>query len=72
MEKKELLLLQKHDISLVLTDLKMPKVDGVELLKVAKTISPEIEVILITGYGTVEDTVEVMNSSGRLILSKNR
>src|SRR5512136_1610715 len=53
-------LLQKHDIPLVLTDLKMPKVDGAELLKVAKTISPDIEVILITGYGTVEVAVEVM------------
>ncbi len=53
-------LLQKYDIPLVLTDLKMPKVDGAELLKVAKTISPDIEVILITGYGTVEVAVEVM------------
>ena len=53
-------LLQKYDIPLVLTDLKMPKVDGAELLKVAKTISADIEVILITGYGTVEVAVEVM------------
>ena len=52
--------LQKHDVALVLTDLKMPKVDGAELLKIAKTISPDIEVILITGHGTVEIAVEVM------------
>jgi two-component system response regulator HydG len=38
----------------------MPKMDGVELLKVAKTIHPEVEVILITGYGTVDTAVTAM------------
>ena len=38
----------------------MPKMDGVELLKVAKTIRPEVEVILITGYGTVDTAVTAM------------
>lgn len=53
-------LLQKEVVALVLTDLKMPKVDGAELLRITKTISPDIEVILITGHGTVEVAVEVM------------
>ena len=53
-------ILQKNEIAVVLSDLKMPKVDGVELLKITKTISPDIEVILITGHGTVEVAVEVM------------
>jgi two-component system response regulator HydG len=53
-------ILRKEDIHLVLTDLKMPKMDGVELLKVAKTIRPEVEVILITGYGTVDTAVTAM------------
>jgi two-component system response regulator HydG len=53
-------ILQRNDIALVLTDLKMPKVDGPELLRITKTISPDIEVILITGHGTVEVAVEVM------------
>jgi two-component system, NtrC family, response regulator HydG len=53
-------ILRKESIHLVLTDLKMPKMDGVELLKVAKTIRPEIEVILITGYGTVDTAVTAM------------
>ena len=53
-------ILRKEFIHLVLTDLKMPKMDGVELLKVAKTIRPEIEVILITGYGTVDTAVTAM------------
>ena len=53
-------ILRKELIHLVLTDLKMPKMDGVELLKVAKTIRPEVEVILITGYGTVDTAVTAM------------
>jgi len=52
--------LRREKIHLVLTDLKMPKMDGVELLKVAKTIRPEVEVILITGYGTVDTAVKAM------------
>jgi len=52
--------LRKEEIHLVLTDLKMPRMDGVELLKVAKTIRPEVEVILITGYGTVDTAVTAM------------
>jgi two-component system response regulator HydG len=53
-------ILRKEFIYLVLTDLKMPKMDGVELLKVAKTIRPETEVILMTGYGTVDTAVTAM------------
>lgn len=52
--------LRSEFIHLVLTDLKMPKMDGTELLKVAKTIRPDIEVILITGYGTVDTAVMAM------------
>lgn len=53
-------ILQQNTIDVLLTDLRMPKVDGLELLKIAKTISEDIEVILITGHGTVELAVGVM------------
>ncbi len=53
-------ILQQNTIAVLLTDLRMPKVDGLELLKIAKTISENIEVILITGHGTIEVAVEVM------------
>jgi signal transduction histidine kinase/DNA-binding response OmpR family regulator len=45
---------------LVLSDIKMPKADGIELLTLIKKLSPETEVIMITGYATVENAVEAM------------
>src|SRR5512145_1726580 len=55
-----LAVLSKEKIDLVLSDLKMPDGDGVELLKSIKKNYPDIEVILLTGYGTVENAVEAM------------
>jgi len=48
----------KYD--LVITDLKMPHVDGLHLLKFVKEVNPESIVIMITGYGTVNSAVEAM------------
>ena len=45
---------------LVITDLKMPKVDGMQLLRTVKTRWPEVNVIMITGYGTIRSAVEAM------------
>ncbi len=41
----------------VLTDVKMPKIDGMEFLKRAKTVSPASIVIMMTAFGTVEQAV---------------
>ncbi|HOI74170.1 MAG TPA: sigma-54 dependent transcriptional regulator [Syntrophales bacterium] len=45
---------------LVLTDLRMPRIDGLELLSFIKEINPDALVILITGYGTVNTAVDAM------------
>ena len=45
---------------IVITDLKMPGVDGIELLHKVKEVCSEAMVIVITGYGTVESAVEAM------------
>ncbi len=45
---------------LVVTDLKMPKVDGMQLLRTVKARWPEVNVIMITGYGTIRSAVEAM------------
>jgi DNA-binding NtrC family response regulator len=45
---------------LILTDLRMPRVDGLELLSFVKEINPDALIILITGYGTVNTAVDAM------------
>ncbi|MFQ5649999.1 MAG: sigma-54-dependent transcriptional regulator [bacterium] len=47
-------------IGIVLTDLKMPGMDGIELLKKAKELKPEIEIIVMTGYGTIKNAVQAI------------
>lgn len=54
----EALLADKYE--LVITDLRMPQVDGLELLKFAKELRDDIIVILITGYATVDSAVDAM------------
>lgn len=53
-------LIDQHDIDVVLTDLVMPGADGIEVLSHAKKTLVHSEVILMTGYGTVESAVEAM------------
>lgn len=53
-------LLQSHHYDFVFTDLKMPAMDGVEVTKSVKHLRPDIDVIIITGYATVETAVECM------------
>jgi len=52
--------LQTHSVDVMLTDLRMPGMDGLELMKVAATISPQTQMIMLTAYGTVENAVEAM------------
>ena len=47
-------------VNVVVADLKMPGMDGIELLKGIKAVSPATEVVIITAYGTVERAVEAM------------
>jgi DNA-binding NtrC family response regulator len=53
-------LLKGGSFDLVLTDLKMKKVDGMQILKTCKELYPDTEVIMITGYATVESAIESM------------
>lgn len=53
-------LIQKHHYDFVFTDLKMPQMDGVEVCKAVKHLRPDIDVIIITGYASVETAVETM------------
>jgi CheY-like chemotaxis protein len=53
-------LLKKNDYDFVFTDLKMPIMDGVEVVKAVKHLKPEVDVAVITGYGTIETAVATM------------
>lgn len=53
-------LAQTRHYDFVFTDLKMPVMDGVEVVKSAKHMRPDIDIIIITGYATVETAVECM------------
>jgi len=55
---------------LLLTDLKMPGMDGIELLRTARTVSPTTEVIVMTAYGTVEIAVEAMKEGAYDFVTK--
>lgn len=58
--KEAIGLIQKHDYDFVFTDLKMPEMDGVDVTKTVKHIRPDIDVIVITGYASIETAVETM------------
>ncbi len=49
-----------NDVNLILTDMKMPGKDGISLLHDVKEFAPDIPVILITAYGTIESAVQAM------------
>jgi two-component system NtrC family response regulator len=60
MEALEILNHANADVDLVLTDMKMPVMDGIELLEKIKTINSHLPVMMMTAYGTVEKAVEAM------------
>lgn len=52
--------LKKEAFDLVITDLRMPKISGMEILQAVKAVSPAVPVILITAYSTVDSAVQAM------------
>jgi two-component system response regulator HydG len=63
-------LLADTHADLVITDLKMKSMDGLEVLKAVKGRSPDTEVLMITGYGTVETAVEAMKLGAADFITK--
>ena len=53
-------LMEREKFDIVLTDLKMPDMDGLEVLKIIKKRWPDVQVIIITGYGTISTAVQAI------------
>lgn len=63
-------LIKKEDYDLVLCDIKMPKMDGVEVLEAVKKIKPEVPIVMISGHGDLETAVNTMRLGAFDYISK--
>ncbi len=63
-------ILQQREFDLIITDLKMPGMSGIEVLKSVRTLQPDIPVILITGYASIDTAVEAIKNGASDYISK--
>ncbi|MBT3741567.1 MAG: sigma-54 dependent transcriptional regulator [Polaribacter sp.] len=63
-------MIKNNDYDLVLCDIKMPKMDGVEVLEKAKKIKPEIPFVMISGHGDIDTAVNTMRLGAFDYISK--
>ncbi len=63
-------LLDEHQFDVVLTDLRMEKVDGIQVLKRCRELYPDTEVIMITGYATLETAIDAMKQGAFYYIAK--
>ncbi len=62
--------IKANDYDLVLCDIKMPKMDGVEVLEAVKKIKPEIPIVMISGHGDMETAIQTMRLGAFDYISK--
>ncbi|HMC01879.1 MAG TPA: sigma-54 dependent transcriptional regulator [Flavobacteriaceae bacterium] len=62
--------IKKEDFDLVLCDIKMPKMDGVEVLEAVKKLKPEIPIVMISGHGDLDTAVNTMRLGAFDYISK--
>lgn len=62
--------IKNNDYDLVLCDIKMPKMDGVEVLEAVKKIKPEIPMVMISGHGDMETAIQTMRLGAFDYISK--
>ncbi len=62
--------IKEHDYDLILCDIKMPKMDGVEVLEAVKKLKPEIPMVMISGHGDLDTAVNTMRMGAFDYISK--
>jgi two-component system, NtrC family, sensor kinase len=81
--RESLTILEKEPVNLLLVDIRMPEMDGFQLIDHARALQPELAVVVMTGFGTVETAIEALRrganglvlkpfSSGELVQSVQR
>jgi DNA-binding NtrC family response regulator len=63
-------LLGQHEFNLVITELKMPQMDGIEVMEIVKRRDPDIPVIVITAFGTLEAAEEAVHQGAYDFITK--
>ena len=65
-----LTLLKEHEVDIIISDIKMPRMDGLDFLKKVKEINPDIYVVMMTAFATVETAVTAIKSGAYDFLTK--
>lgn len=68
--RSALRLIEESDLDLVITDMKMPGMNGMDLLEESKKIKPELPLIMMTAFGTIEMAVEAMKKQAYHYITK--
>jgi DNA-binding NtrC family response regulator len=61
---------REKEYDVILCDIKMPKMDGIEFLEKAKELNPDLPIIMISGHGTIETAVEAVKKGAYDYISK--
>ncbi len=57
-------------VDMILTDMRMPELDGLQLLRAARDINPNIEVVVMTAYGSIENAIQAMKDGASDFITK--
>jgi DNA-binding NtrC family response regulator len=63
-------LIQENDFDIILTDLNLPDINGIDMVKKAKELSPNTEIIMITGHGSMEKAIEATKAGAFFYVEK--
>jgi two-component system, NtrC family, sensor kinase len=68
--QESLSILEKEPVNLLLADIRMPGMDGFQLIERARQLQPDLAVVVMTGFGTVETAIEALNRGANGLILK--